>query len=110
MNVTSARALRRISTVSVKPAHHEALTRFNHAHHEALVQLNREHRRDVCGRIDRVLDANAQTSNQLIDLQRVAKRENGTTAPSRPLEHFYLLTEFGSGRQSKSIRCTSGQK
>ncbi|KAF1313884.1 hypothetical protein FI667_g16925, partial [Globisporangium splendens] len=106
--------------------HREELARVNDAHHEslrtrqrrtpriarrnALVQLNREHRRDICGRIDRVLGANAQISNRLTDLQRVAKREKGTTAPSRPLEHYYLLTEFDSEQQSKSIRCTSGQK
>ncbi|KAF1334276.1 hypothetical protein FI667_g1897, partial [Globisporangium splendens] len=50
---------------SLNDAHHEALR-------QALIQLNREHRRDICGRIDRVLDANAQISNQLTDLQRVA--------------------------------------
>ncbi|KAF1313878.1 hypothetical protein FI667_g16921, partial [Globisporangium splendens] len=98
----------------VNDAHREELARVNDAHHEslrnALVQLNREHRRDICGRIDRVLGANAQISNRLTDLQRVAKREKGTTAPSRPLEHYYLLAEFDSEQQSKSIRCTSGQK
>ncbi|KAG1713014.1 hypothetical protein DVH05_000746 [Phytophthora capsici] len=52
---------------------------------------------------EEVLDA--LTANQ-----RVVQREKGTKAPSVPLDHYFLTTEFARTRHTKSTRCTSGQK
>eukprot|EP00644_Phytophthora_capsici_P011085 jgi/Phyca11/16132/fgenesh1_pg.PHYCAscaffold_18_\ len=49
--------------------------------------------------------------SQLQSHQRIHKREKGTTAPSAPLEHYYMLTKFGRHTRHGpvALRCTSGQ-
>lgn len=66
----------------------------------------RELQGEVTRRLDIVINGNAAIASNLAAVQR----EKGTKSPSPPLEHLFLTSEFARLRNSKSIRCTSGQK